>query len=74
MTESTLSTLEDEYYNHPAVRQYEMQKAAEQAKWTRDRMMQRAEQQQRGRDPLPRTVYYDYDLSRATITSSQQRW
>ncbi|KAF6763291.1 hypothetical protein DFP72DRAFT_528666 [Ephemerocybe angulata] len=37
----TRSDLEDEYYSHPAVREYELQKAAEQARWTRHRMMER---------------------------------
>lgn len=75
-SDTSTSTLEDEYYSHPAVRAYEMQKAAEQARWARHRMMQREQQQQqqqqRGRDPYPKTVYYD--SSRSTITPTQQRW
>jgi formiminotetrahydrofolate cyclodeaminase len=35
--------MEDDYYNHPAVRAYEMQKAVEQARWTRHRQMQNAQ-------------------------------
>ncbi|TFK21895.1 hypothetical protein FA15DRAFT_758402 [Coprinopsis marcescibilis] len=37
---------EDDYYDHPAVRAYEMQKAVEQAQWHR-RMQQEREQKQR---------------------------